>query len=271
MATITRILLDGDMLPYQMGFATETSTYETEDGEVHATLGKAKAHVKAAGTAMDIFKRTEAEPVSHALRLTKNMLLGVKKKFADADIEVFLTGSTNDGYAANFRIDVAKIKPYKGNRIQPKPLHYEAIRKYLRDKWGAVTTDGYEADDALGINQDDSSCIATIDKDLNMIPGFHYNWQKDQFFDVNGADASFFFYKQLLTGDSTDNIVGLPGVGPVKAEKILAGHTSNEDMYWRCVCAYENSSYDKPMDALLENARLLWIQQELGQVWQPPE
>jgi len=271
MATINRILLDGDILPYQMGFASETSTYDTEDGEVHATLGQAKAHVKGLGATMDIFKRTEAEPVSHALRLTKNLLLGVKRKMPNADLLVFLTGSAKDGYDPNFRIAAATIKPYKGNRVQPKPLHYEDIREYLRSHWGALTTNGYEADDALGIEQDATSCIATIDKDLNMIPGFHYNWQKDQFFEISVPDAIYFFYKQLLTGDTTDNIQGLPGIGPKKAEKILSGAVTEFDMYWKCVCAYENSAYERPMDALIENARLLWIQREIGQLWQPPE
>ena len=271
MATIDRILLDGDILPYQMGFASETSTYETEDGEIHATLGKAKAHVKTLGAVMDIFKRTEAEPVSHALRLTKNLLLGVKKRFYNADLDVFLTGSQHDGFDPNFRIAVATLKPYKGNRVQPKPLHYAAIRDYLRGHWGAVDTNGIEADDALGICQDSTSCIATIDKDLNMIPGYHYNWKKDEFYEIDAPAAIRFFYKQLLTGDSVDNILGLPGIGPVKAEKILGSAYLPEDLYWKCVCAYESTGYyDKPMEALLENAKLLWIMQEDDAYWSPP-
>lgn len=52
----------------------------------------------------------------------------------------------------NFRIKLATIKPYKGNRAdKEKPKHYDRIRGFLSDLPNVVMTRGMEADDALGI------------------------------------------------------------------------------------------------------------------------
>lgn len=277
--------VDGDILPYSCGFASQETTHETEDGEIHATPTKAKQHVLACGLSPTIIPRTEAEPVSHALRLAKNLLLRVKKQTMAEDMRVFLTGGEADkgapDYIPNFRIATGTILPYKGNRVQPKPLHYQAIREYLMKQWGAKLCFGYEADDALGFNQTDETTLATIDKDLNMIPGKHYNWDKGKSFEVTEQEGMEFFYHQLLTGDSTDNIPGLGGIGPAKAQKILKGLKGEEDLFWACEEAYathkikdkisgkKELQYVRPMEALVENGQLLWIMREEGKIWQP--
>ena len=95
---------------------------------------------------------------------------------------------------------------------------------------------GQEADDALSI----AACtlghgIATIDKDLDGCPGWHYNWAKENIYYVTEVEANRFFYTQMLTGDSTDNIPGLfkrtgkKAMAKVKAP--LAELTDPADMY----------------------------------------
>ena len=113
--------------------------------------------------------------------------------------------------------------------------------------------------------------ICTIDKDLKMIPGHHYNWvtKKKEF--INDADAIRFFYTQLITGDTTDNIVGIYGKGIQAANKILQG-LSTEEEYLRAVAlAYAVSDYEDPEEAMIENGRLLWIRREEGELWQIKE
>jgi len=257
-------LVDADILLYSCGFAAEESVYETEDGEVHATPTQAKKWIEAEGISSEIIKRTEAEAVSHPLRLAKNLLLRVKEATDADELRLFLTGSKN------FRVDIATIKPYKGNRPDSKPLHYQAIKDYLIGKWGAEVTTGYEADDALGIHQTDDTCIASIDKDLNCIPGEHYNWNHDKLYHVDEIEATRNFYHQLLTGDSTDNIQGIPGVGEKGAIKKLKGLVSEEDLYWRALHEYTYcNKYDKPYDAMVENGKLLYIMREDGKQWEP--
>jgi 5'-3' exonuclease len=74
------------------------------------------------------------------------------------------------------------------------------------------------------------------------------------------------FYKQILTGDAADNIIGLQGIGPVKAEKILAEAFDEEALYAACLEAYDGDEA-----RVLENGRLLWLRRYEGQEWQPPK
>jgi len=262
-------LIDGDILPYKCGFACQETTYETDDGEQHATPTAAKKHIAdmiAAGTEITpaIKATTEAEPLSHALKLVKNLLLRVEKRTGISDRRIFLSGDTN------YRVEAATILPYKGNRKQPKPLHWEAIRRYLIDNCDAEITVGIEADDALGINQTDDTIICTIDKDLDMVPGTHYNWDKDLLYEVSPKKGIYNFYHQLLTGDPTDNIPGLPGIGTKKANMILNGLTTEQEYYNAALEEYRKGYPDNPYGSLLEMGWLLWIQREAGKMWYPP-
>jgi 5'-3' exonuclease len=73
------------------------------------------------------------------------------------------------------------------------------------------------------------------------------------------------FYKQILTGDRVDNIEGIRGIGPVKADKILKDCTTEKDLYEACIKAYDGNT-----DRVLENGKLLWLRREANQMWQPP-
>lgn len=218
------------------------------------------------------------DPLPFALHSVNKMIDNILDKVGTDEYYCFLTGKDN------YRVDVATIKEYKGNRKQEKPDHYAAIREYLIVKHEAKVVNGQEADDALGIMQTalgDGSCICTIDKDLDMIKGWHYNWRRDEKYYVQSDDATLFFYKQLLMGDSTDNIQGVPRIGKVGAEKIVTTiidefdsgdphdwDVQEEELYWEVLDRYA-MAYDKPMEAMLENGRLLWIRREKDELWEP--
>lgn len=133
--------------------------------------------------------------------------------------DVFLS----DRASNNFRYDIYPL--YKANRLgKPRPKHLEAIKEYLVKEWGAKFTEGMEADDYLGILQDEENAttvICSIDKDLLQIPGKHYNFVKEQWTDVNTQEALISFYTSILLGDISDNIPGAYGIGPVKARKAI--------------------------------------------------
>lgn len=178
-----------------------------------------------------------------------------------------------DGYLTgkgNYRNEIAVTVPYKGNRKDfVKPVHYDILREYLQSAWGFELIEGQEADDAIGIKayemNDDEYIIYTIDKDLDMIRGWHYNFvKKDKYF-IKEEDTMRIFYKQVLTGDRTDNIVGLKGIGPVKAERILKECVTEEEMYQAVLKAYDNDA-----ERVLENGRLLWIRRKPNQLWEAP-
>lgn len=182
--------------------------------------------------------------------------------------QIYLTSDDK----SNFRINAATIKPYKGHRPQTKPFHYERIRKHLFFDKGAEMIFGMEADDALGIAQYPGlgclvteSVICSRDKDLHMIPGLHYEWgcgnqNEKKLWWQSEIEALRCFYSQLLTGDTTDNIPGLYGVGPSSS---LVQHLHNLDSELLMVKLVQRE-YERRFGSywrmfLEENAKLLWI------------
>ena len=261
-----RALIDGDPLVYICGFASESSYYATDDGMIHATAGQAKDHCHKFDIDHNLTERVvEPEPIENTLHLVKNILTKIDSRVHVTDKRSFLSGDTN------FREDIATIRPYKGNRPDRKPFHYKEIREYLINVHKATVVEGFEADDALGIEHiAGKSVICTIDKDLDMVAGLHYNYQKDKLYDVDEITALKNFYMQLLTGDTTDNIRGVPNIGKVKARNIIGKLRTEEEMYWDTLREY-CKTHDKPYDALLENARLLYILREYPiKLWEPP-
>ena len=128
----------------------------------------------------------------------------------------------------NFRKDLTSDykakRPELDQKVKDK-LNY--LHKYAVSK-GAIQADGMEADDLVSIwahealENKEEYVICGIDKDLLQIPGHHYNYGKDTWQLINEEEALHNLYIQCLTGDATDNIPGLKGIGPKKAEKILA-------------------------------------------------
>ena len=206
---------------------------------------------------------SDGDPAEFALARISEFLDNLQMMDGIDEVWGYLTGSNN------FRNEIAKTAPYKGNRVAPKPYHFQLLREYMERAWGFEVIDGMEADDAIGIeayrNEPDETIIVSIDKDLNMIRGHHYNFVKEEKYFVTEEEAIRNFYLQILTGDKVDNIVGLAGIGPVKSKKMLADCNTELEMYEAVLKAYDGDEA-----RVLENARLLWILREEKQVWQPP-
>lgn len=200
---------------------------------------------------------------------------------------LYLTGS------GNFRENIAVTKPYKGNRVNEKPWHYKNIVSYMKLKYNTVVVEGMEADDAMSIRQssEGGTVICSRDKDLRQVPGWHYGWECGKQFEFSLKETDelgyielsekkkiigmgyLFFASQLLTGDSTDNIPGCKGVGPVAAYNLLDGCTSPPEAIERVRSLYEEKGHDE--EYFLEQAYLLWMVRELDEegrpvMWEPP-
>ena len=180
--------------------------------------------------------------------------------------ELFITGK------GNFRNNIAKTAPYKGNRKDmKKPIHYDAIRVHLINM-GAYLIEGMEADDAIAIRATelgDKSVIVSIDKDLDQVKGNHFNFVKNEAYYVTEEEGLKNFYKQILTGDRVDNIIGIKGCGPVKAEKLIGPCKTEQEMFDVCVKAY-NDDGQNGVERVTENGNLLWLLRHLDQYYQPP-
>ena len=180
---------------------------------------------------------------------------------------------------SNFRLQVATIKPYKGNRKSEKNANYYNIRSYLEALDNVTLCKGWEADDAMSMEQWYSymrcaqkppeynwgnTVICTRDKDLWMCPGWHYSWgterckEKPLWFQTP-LEGYRCFFKQILMGDSVDNIPGLYGCGPVKAKNLLKPCNSAYDMY--VVTSHYYAKYFGSYWEMFykENAQLLWM------------
>lgn len=171
----------------------------------------------------------------------------------------------------NFREAIATTAVYKGNRLDtPKPEHHAALRKHLIEEWSAQIAQGQEADDAIAIEATklgDDCVIVSLDKDLDQVAGWHYNFVKDIAYYIDPDEGRLRFYCQILMGDNADNIKGIDSVGPVRARKILEGAEDEAEMYRRCVEAYDGNE-----DRVIENARLLWLRRtEDEPLWTPPK
>jgi hypothetical protein len=179
------------------------------------------------------------------------------------DYDAFITGKTN------FRYETATTHPYKGNRkLVARPVHYAALREKLVSL-GATVSENQEADDDVGIASTQYvGWIVHVDKDLDQLPGWHYNPVKREEYFVTPEQGLRSFYTQLLTGDRIDNIVGLYGIGPVKAAKLLKGCETEQELFQAVVAAYKAA--DEPPERILENGRLLWLSRYQGQRWELP-
>jgi len=211
---------------------------------------------------------SQDDPESYALHSLDCMVQDILIEYPEVPYQLYLTGK------GNFRFDIAKTHPYKGTRSKKeKPIHYAAIRQHLIDYWKAEVVEGQEADDAIAQGQHASGykdVIVTIDKDLNGVPGKHYNFVKRLEYDITAEEATRFFYSQILTGDTVDNIIGLKGIGPKKAEKILEDCTTEREMYEACVAAYEKFEEPHPEARVCENAQLLYMRVEEDKPWEIP-
>ncbi len=257
-------LIDGDILAYEIPFACE-------------------------------YNKEEIPGFDHVYTALQSRIQGICEAVEATEAPViFLTGE------GNFREEVAVTKPYKGTRKGEKPFHYENVRAVLRAVYGAEEVVGYEADDAMAIRQclsEEDTVICSRDKDLRMVPGYHYGWEsgKQGEFDLQYIDevgyldlnkekkkveggGLMFFYAQMLMGDGVDNIPGCKGIGYNIAYALLRNLTEPLEMEQVVWDMYKLKHPDKPLEELtalfMEQAYLLWMVREFNpdgslKMWEP--
>lgn len=281
-------LIDGDILRYRCGFAVEHGEYRVyvkgEEMLGPIAVFRYKKDIPEEYTkdqGLSIEKHVEVEPLENALQAVKVTIESILQETGATEYRLFLTGENN------FRDTVSTTRVYKGNRdAHHKPRWYEEIKGYMIEQHGAEVVDGMEADDAMGIVQwgDYSqfeyekrieasggdnytsafvkTIICSIDKDMDMIPGWHYNFVKKLKYWIDEDDALRNFYTQLLAGDIVDNIQGISGVGMAGARKILAGCRTGEEMFAATKSRYVDAYNDKADALLKEMASLVWIKRQ---------
>ena len=153
----------------------------------------------------------------------------------------------------NWRKEV--LSTYKANRKgKRKPVTYPKLREYVEQTYKTVCMPTLEADDVLGIyatdpKQSKGSIVVTIDKDLKTVPGFHFNpsHPEEGVVEVSLEQADFNHLMQALAGDPVDGYAGCPGIGPVRAERMLS-----DDPTWSKVVEIYSSKSVSQDDALVQ-------------------
>lgn len=215
--------------------------------------------------------------VATSRRILKNKI----DLFKDAaGAESILLHMTASGSTKGDRAVIAYTKPYQGQRKGRRPKNWQYLRDYMADGLAGPIKQWYdrEADDGFGFisAQCHGDVIATRDKDMQMLPGLHLNWDTYELVDVKpdvfGVELGGkmyghrWFWTQMLWGDGADNIPGLPkhpdfprGVGEVAAGKLLAFAHDDDSAAQAVAQAYKAHWGDEWADRYVEQASLLWI------------
>jgi hypothetical protein len=275
------LLIDADIIVFRAGFAAEKNVWflstNGEEPEQFTYKKEAEARLdeklpgkysREEGKDFQLWSERYLEPVENALHNAKSIVERCRDSLEASDFDVRLYLSSG----STFRHRIAKTRPYKGNRdTSHRPTHEGAIREYLAGTWDTTVAADEEADDLLGIAQSaapDDTIICTVDKDLNMIPGWKYDFVKEEKFWVSEDEAMHNFYYQLIVGDSTDNIVGIPRAGAARANKILSDRSLDEQ--WNSVVSeYMAKGGENWEEYLREQGQLLWIRRKEGEMWEP--
>lgn len=255
-------LIDGDIILYQIANRADDVYYQVGNESF-----KYKRDIPLHFDPTKIKKLVNTIPDDEIYLSLNDRINSIVESSGCNDKRLYITGKRS--------IRKQQYPLYKANRIDyQKPTKFDFVRQLLIDEFKAIEINGLEADDALGIvhsERMDSTVICTIDKDLDMVPGYHYNWGHDELYTIYPHEGSYNFFIQLLTGDRSDNICGIKGVGKVTAEKMLQGCDDFDSMYSAVYLAYKkfhrSSLSEEVIEVIDMNANLLWIKRSKDSVW----
>lgn len=179
------------------------------------------------------------------------------------------------GARSNFRYLL--LPSYKGHRRKTrKPCGYRSLVEWASHTWPSYLLDNVEGDDTTGLVAipERGDVIASTDKDLLTVPGFHL--RDGQVVEVSELEADRKFLTQALSGDSADGYKGCPGLGEVRAARLMEACDSLE-MMWQVVALTYMKAGLLEADALVQArcARILRpgeydLETGRPQLWSPP-
>ena len=227
--TKTTLLIDADVLAFEASVVAEESiNWKDELWTVHADMALAKARVV-------------------------NRIVEFQEQLKTENVVLCLSDR------ANFR---RKLNPeYKANRSKSRlPIILRQVKQWIIDELGGVLWANLEADDVISIlatdkAMDEETIVVSIDKDFKSVPGIFYDYNRGEYHHPSEEEADNYHLIQTIAGDHTDGYSGVPGVGVVKAQRMLEGCGYTWDTV---VGAYEDKGMTE-QDALMNAwmARLL--------------
>lgn len=253
-------LIDGDILVHAAAFSREVRRYEIHGRTLSFRYKKeAVAHCKDAKIDTRLINqvRTADYDLDKLRYAIDNMMDDILERTGATEYFLFFSG--RDVFRHRIGADPVRGSTYKTNRRpENKPLMLEESKEILRE-YQHFSHPELEADDLLGIFQGPDSIICSIDKDLLQIPGRHFDIRKKEFKLVTQASGWKHFCMQLLTGDAVDGIHGLPGIGAVKAAKLLDKMQSESTSSMEILHKIDALYRDLGLTYMTDSALKLWI------------
>lgn len=281
--SFSQCLIDGDELAYRVAFASQHTFYRVLCGGKPTIDFKFPSHKLASNYFETDFELTYEPVIEYkskrfAMIALDRMLESYFKIAGTDEHTIYFTGENN------FRKEIATITPYKANR-KPPPKYKDFLVGRMKSKYNYEVVDDAEADDGMSLNQTKNTIIFSQDKDLDMVPGWRYHPKKG-LFHITNEEGWRSFYQQLLSGDDTDCIPGLTGIGSTRAKKHIDTCKTEVQAYRLALKLYTSEIFtqepkitlkskingiDKTPEAVvLEIGRLLWMQRPQMKMWTPP-
>lgn len=275
-------LIDGDILPYTIGFIVKP------EAELAAQLRVESGEYK------EVYETPEFLLYADIMNCMLNRLVGS----SDCDAaRIYMTDS-----ASNFRLNVAFTHPYKGTRLPTKPPFFYDLRRYLLETQETILAVGEEADDRISIEawrMAREFCdaegvtiggeehrafadyvIVSKDKDLMQVPGYHLHYKGNAMslewvtqlgflrpkYKADGKMKKLeggglkFLYAQMLMGDDVDNYKGLPLCGMGKVFDALSGCKDERELYMTTLALYKKK-YGEAFAAVNYRSKLSWAKE----------
>lgn len=168
-------------------------------------------------------------------------------------------------------------KDYKGNRTildinDRAPFGIYALKQMFKEKFPDKVTMNteWEADHIVVCKKRDNYdkyVLCAVDKDvLKALPGKMFNYYQSIKYNIDMKwventedEAMRRYYIQTLMGDDGDNVIGIKGIGPKKAEKALKSCSNTEECWEAVVDVYEQ--HGRGIVDAITNMRLVDMRQ----------
>lgn len=168
---------------------------------------------------------------------------------------------------------------YKAKRGERKPLCFRLLKEIAHETYKCQSFPGLEGDDVMGIlatQPGKETIIVSQDKDMRTIPATV--WDGKVLYTYTERQADYWHLWQTLVGDASDGYQGCPGIGAVRASRLLDEADEAMKPLWPVVvAAYAKANI--PEETAITEARLArilrWSDWDRAKkqpiLWNPPE
>jgi 5'-3' exonuclease len=217
-----------------------------------------------------------AENIDQAKENLKSIISATHEDIFAEDYIIALGGPNNfrEEFYSEYKKSPSRVKSRNN-----KPSFADELKEWffttkLYENHRVIAV-GYEADDLLRIwsNQAIEAgidfIVCSIDKDLNCIPGKHVG--RGPVYIITEEEADKHYWKQVLMGDSVDNIPGIPNIGTKKADAILESCDNKNKRKAAVIEAYKEHYGANWENYLLCNGRLIHIWRKMNDYFKIPQ